>query len=78
MNKTYNVALRPAKTQISLGITKLTQADHDKQWSCLSRPSNPLMTNGVLHLYHLDESTIMLRGIRSSFSFLFYFSMKIM
>ena len=36
------------------------------------------MTNGLSHLYHLDESTFIVRGIRSNFSFLFHFSMKIM
>ena len=36
------------------------------------------MTNGLSHPYHLDESTFIFRGIRSDFSFLFHFSMKIM
>ena len=35
------------------------------------------MTNGLSHPY-LDESIFILRGIRSNFSFLFHFSMKIM
>ena len=40
---------------------------------------NPLVTNGLSHPYHLDESTFILRGVRSIFfSFSFYFSMKIM
>ena len=39
---------------------------------------NPLETNGLSHPYQLDESTFVLRGIRSDFSFLFHFSMKIM
>ena len=39
---------------------------------------NPLVTNGLSHLYHLDESTSIFRGIRSNFSFLFNFSIKIM
>ena len=39
---------------------------------------NPLVTNGLSHPNHLDESTFSLRGIRSDFSFLFHFSMKIM
>ena len=38
---------------------------------------NPLVTNGLSHSYHLDESTFIYRGIRNDFSFLFYFSMKI-
>ena len=36
------------------------------------------MTNEFSHPYQLDESTFSLRGIRSNFSFLFHFSMKIM
>ena len=39
---------------------------------------NPLLTNGLSHPYHLDESTFNFRGIRSDFSFLFHFSMTIM
>ena len=38
----------------------------------------PLETNGLSHPYHLDESTFIYRGIRSDFSFLFHFSMKIL
>ena len=38
----------------------------------------PLVTNGLPHPYHLDESTFLSRGIRSNFSFLFHFSMKFM
>ena len=38
---------------------------------------NPLLTNGLSHPYHLGESTFNLRGVRSAFSFLFHFSMKI-
>ena len=34
------------------------------------------MTNGHVHHYHLDESTFIIRGGRSDFKFLFYFSMK--
>ena len=36
------------------------------------------MTNGLSHPYHLDDSTFIVRGIRSMFSFLFHFSMKIL
>ena len=39
---------------------------------------NPLVTNGISQSYQLDESTCVLRGIRSNCSCLFYFSMKIM
>ena len=39
---------------------------------------NPLVRNGFFHPYHLDESTFIFRDIRSDFSFLFHFSMKIM
>ena len=35
------------------------------------------MTNRLSHPYHLDESILIFRGIRSNFSFLFHFSMKI-
>ena len=35
------------------------------------------MTKGLSHPYHLDESTFILGGFRSDFSFLFHFSMKI-
>ena len=38
---------------------------------------NQLVTNGLSHHYHLDESTFIIRGIRSNFSFLFHVSMKI-
>ena len=38
----------------------------------------PLVTNGLSHPYHLDDSPFILRGVRSNFSFLFHFSMKIM
>ena len=38
---------------------------------------NPLVTNGLSHHYHLDESVFIFRGIGSNFSFLFHFSMKI-
>ena len=42
-----------------------------------SQGINPIVTNGISHPYHLDESTFIHRGIRSDFSFLFHFSMKI-
>ena len=35
------------------------------------------MTNGLPRRYHFDESTFVFRGIRSNFSILFHFSMKI-
>ena len=35
------------------------------------------MTNGFSHPYHLDETILIFRCIRSKFSFLFHFSMKI-
>ena len=31
---------------------------------------SPLVTNGLSHPYHLDESTFIFRGIRSNFAFL--------
>ena len=34
------------------------------------------MTNGISHPYNLDESTSILRDIRSNFSISFHFSMK--
>ena len=36
------------------------------------------MTNGLSNFYHLDELTFIVRVIKSNFSFLFHFSMKIM
>ena len=36
------------------------------------------MTNGLSHSYRLDESIFIFRSVRSNFSFLFHFSMKIM
>ena len=45
--------------------------------SCLAISVNPLVTNGISHPYHLDESIFIFRDIRSIFSFLFHFSMKI-
>ena len=39
---------------------------------------NPNKPNGLSHLYHLEESIFILRGIRSYVLFLFHFSMKIM
>ena len=38
---------------------------------------NPLVTNGLSHSYHSDESTFILRDSRCNFSFLFHFSMII-
>ena len=37
---------------------------------------NPLVTNGLSHPYHLDESTFIFRDIRSNISILFHSSMK--
>ena len=37
---------------------------------------NPYMMNGLSHSYHLDESTFILRDIRSYFKFLTNFFMK--
>ena len=37
---------------------------------------NPLVTNGICHPFHLDDSTFFFRVIRSDFSFLLHFSMK--
>ena len=57
-----------------------------RQWTC---PSETLdhyhdyrlklhVVNGFSHPYPLDESIFIFRGIRSNFSFLFHFSIKIM
>ena len=48
--------------------------------SCLEalRLFNPYVTNGFSHHYHLGESTFIYRGIRSDFSILFNFSIKIL
>ena len=37
---------------------------------------NPLMTNGLSHCYHLDESIISFKQIRSDLHFFKKFSMK--
>ena len=34
------------------------------------------MMNGLAHHYHLGESTVIFRDVRSDFEFLFHFSMK--
>ena len=47
------------------------------QQSLSRRPCHPLVTNGFSNPYNFDESTFILRGIRSNVSFLFHFSMKI-
>ena len=39
---------------------------------------NILVTNGLSHPSHLDESSFISRGIKSIFSFLFCFSLKFM
>ena len=39
---------------------------------------NPFVTNGLSHPYYLDESILIFRDIRSNYSFLCHFSMKIM
>ena len=44
----------------------------------LTSDFNPLVTNGLSDPYHLDESTLIFRGIGSIFSFLFHFLMKVM
>ena len=36
---------------------------------------NPFLKNGFSHYYHLGESTFILRGIRSDFDCLIFFSM---
>ena len=35
---------------------------------------NPLMTNGLFHCYHLGESTVIIRDIRSDFEFYQFFN----
>ena len=37
---------------------------------------DPLVTNGLTHPYQLDESIFILRGVRSIFTFVFHFSIK--
>ena len=37
---------------------------------------NPYLTNGFSHHDQLDESTFIIRGVRSDFEFLSHFSMK--
>ena len=41
-------------------------------------PLNPYLTNGFSLLYHLGQSTFIFRGVRSDFSILFNFSIKIL
>ena len=43
----------------------------------LSIAFNTLVTNGLAHPYHLGEPTFIYRDIKSIFSYLFHFSMKI-
>ena len=38
---------------------------------------NPCMVNGLAHCYHLGESTVIFRSIRSDFGVLFLFLMKL-
>ena len=45
-------------------------------WCTCEVHFTPLVTNGLSHPYHLDESTLILRDTRCYFSFLFHFSMK--
>ena len=45
---------------------------HSKEPSSL----NPFMTNGLSHCYYLGESTVIIRGIRCNFEFLFHCLMK--
>ena len=59
----------------SLCATHLRQCALKTLVICLGL--NPLVTNGLSHTYQMDESTLIFRDIRSNFSFLFYFSMKI-
>ena len=37
---------------------------------------NPYLANGFYHHYQLDESTFIIRGVKSDFYFLSHFSMK--
>ena len=39
---------------------------------------NPFLTNEFTHHCHLEESTVIFKGIRIDFRFLFHFSMKIL
>ena len=52
-----------------------------RQWARSRIPPKfaiyPLVTNELSHPYHLDEFFFIFRDIRSNFSFLFHFSMKI-
>ena len=43
---------------------------------CFAVQFNPYLTNGFSHHYQLDESTFILRGVRSDFYFLSDFLMK--
>ena len=50
--------------------------EYDVLDKLLGRYVNPFMTNGLSHCYHLDETTVIIRSIRSDFEFLFHFPMK--
>ena len=44
----------------------------------LSESYNPYVRITFSHPYHLDESTLIFRGIKNDFSFLFHSSMKLL
>ena len=44
----------------------------------LNWPYKPYLMNGFSHHYHLGQSTFIFRGVRSDFSILFNFSIKIL
>ena len=48
--------------------------DHNSRYNRTS--INPHLPNGPIHPYQLDESISNFRGVRSTFSFLFYFDLK--
>ena len=58
--------MEPVDVHLSISVCKLKSLD-------LNRLVNPFMTNGHVHHYHLDESTVIFRGIRSDFEFVFHF-----
>ena len=53
-------------------IKAYRKISHDKK----KQHVNPVVTNGLSNLYHLDEFIFNFRYIKSNFSFLFYFLKK--
>ena len=74
------MCVRERRSAASTLVTETTAATVDTRnvsgWGCLEKVGriflNSLMTNRLAHQYHFDESTVILRGIRSDFDFFFF------